>query len=180
MRADDAERRSEEQMRKRREEQEREAKERMRKEQEKLDRIKNAEDRKRRAKKNVKDERTRETARRARERQEKDAQLRMAKAYIHAQQEKYIRDHAEDHIAAQEVSIDIGWAKKKGVAKCLFCNEEIKYYSFRCPDGGAIACNPCKNSMCKFIPPEQEIEEDSDESEWESEPGDVGEEHRDG
>ncbi|KAH3968262.1 hypothetical protein HBI56_050470 [Parastagonospora nodorum] len=181
MRADDAERRSQEAMRKRREEQEREAKERMRKEQEKLDRIKNAEDRKRRAKKNVKDERTRETARRAREQQEKDAQLRMAKAHIKAQQDKYMGDRAEDTVPVEEVSINIGWTKKKGVAKCLFCDEEIKYYSFRCPDGGAIACNPCKNNMCKFTPPKQEKEDSSDDSEWESEAGeDEGDQHRDG
>jgi hypothetical protein len=173
MKADEAERRSQGAMRQRREEQEREAKERMRreeerlrKEQEKLDRIKNAEDRKRKAKKNVKDERSREAARRAREQQEKDALLRLARAHIKAQHDKYLSGHNGEVTSAEEVIIDIRWTKKKGVAKCLFCDEEIKYYSFRCPDGGAIACNPCKNGMCKFNPPKQE----DSKSEWEDEP----------
>jgi hypothetical protein len=55
--------------------------------------------------------------------------------------------------------VDIGWAKKKGVAKCTFCDEDMKYYSFRCPDGGAAACNPCKNKLSCFTPPEPEVED---------------------
>lgn len=40
------------------------------------------------------------------------------------------------------------------------CEEDVKYYSFRCPDGGAIACNPCKNKMCRFTPVKEVPESD--------------------
>jgi hypothetical protein len=176
MKADAADRRSREAMRKRREEQEHEAKERLRKEHDRLERIKeieerirNNEKRKRAAKKNIKDERSRKTAHRAREQQERDAQLRLAKAHVKAQQEKYVNNLENETFSSDEVIIDIGWTKKKGVAKCLFCDEEIKYYSFRCPDGGAIACNPCKKNMCRFTSPLQDEAEDDSERDTNSE-----------
>ena len=165
MKAEEAERRSHEAAQKRREEQEREAVERMKKEKEKAARIKAAEERKRAAKSKVKDERSKEAARRAREQQEKAAQLRMAKNHIKDQQEKFLRaleDRGEE-VEDKEYVMDIGWTKKKGAAKCLFCEEEIKYYSFRCPDGGAIACNPCKNNMCRFTPPKPEPDPHTEE-----------------
>jgi hypothetical protein len=158
LKADEAERRTQ----KRREEQEREAQASMQKEQEKAARVKAAAERKRAAKLKVKDERSQETARRAREQQERDAQLRMAKAHIKEQKETYLKSLPEGGEAGEHV-MNIGWAKTKGVTKCLFCKSEIKYYSFRCPDGGAIACNPCKNKMCRFTVDQDTADKDGDE-----------------
>jgi hypothetical protein len=160
MKADEAEARSREAMRQRREEQEREATERLRKEAEKTERVKKTEERKRAAKLKVKDERSKETARRAHEQQEKDAQMRMARQHVKMQQEHYL---CETEKGREEpgagVVIDIKWTKKKGAAKCLFCDAVIKHYAFVCPDGGAIACNPCKNGMCRFVLPREDEEE---------------------
>jgi hypothetical protein len=51
------------------------------------------------------------------------------------------------------------------VAKCLFCEEDIKYYSFRCPDGEAVACNPCKSRLSIFELPSvvEKLAEEVDE-----------------
>ncbi|KAF2033924.1 hypothetical protein EK21DRAFT_108342 [Setomelanomma holmii] len=147
-------------MRKRREEQEREALERPKKEQEKAERLKRAEERKRAAKAKVKADRSNEATRRACEQREKDAQLRMAKAQLKEKHDKFWREMKAngDDVTMHELeyTIDIGWTKTKGAAKCLFCDEDIKYYSFRCAEGGAVACNPCKNHMCRFVPLQQD------------------------
>lgn len=76
--------------------------------------------------------------------------MRMAKQHTKEQQDKYLAEYGEDAASVKEVVLDIGWKKVKGQAKCLFCDDEIKYYSFHCPDSGAIACNPCKSRMCRF------------------------------
>ncbi|KAF2124882.1 hypothetical protein P153DRAFT_361045 [Dothidotthia symphoricarpi CBS 119687] len=159
-RAEEAEQRSKAAAEKRLEEQNQERmereQERLRKEQEKTDRVKRAEERKRAAKTKVKEERSKETARQASKQQEKDAQVRMARHHIkeqHAKFDKYLRDmknHGQE-VETRTGVVDIGWVKKKGVATCLFCEEEIKYYSFRCPDGGAVACNPCKNKLSQVL-----------------------------
>jgi hypothetical protein len=98
----------------------------------------------------------------------------MAKAHVQAQQDKYFSDVEGKIAGADEIILDIGWTKKKGVAKCLFCREEIKYYSFRCPVGGAVACNPCKNNMCRFTPPKQDEADDYDAVNTNSEEDGVG------
>jgi hypothetical protein len=45
------------------------------------------------------------------------------------------------------------------MAKYLFCEGNIKYYAFVCPDGGAVACNPCKIGLGRFVMP-GEIEDE--------------------
>lgn len=107
------------------------------------------------AKAKVKDERSQETARQAREQQERGAHIRMAKDQITQMQDKYLEElHSHnDPIPTDSVIININWPKKKGVSRCLFCDEAIKYYFFRCPDGGAVACNPCKHKLSRFVPP---------------------------
>lgn len=172
--ADEAERRSREvQQQKAREEQERKAKERMeqqRKEEEAARKKEEAAQRKKKARERVADERSKEAARRARETQEKDAQRRLARAQIAQKQEEYVMEveNSGEKLGEEEVIIDIGWAKKKGVAKCLYCDTDIRHYSFRCPEGGAIACNPCKNKLSRFAPCKLE-------SDGEAEPEDTSE-----
>jgi hypothetical protein len=90
VKADEAETRSREAMRKRREEQERKARERLSKDDEKRERVRKAEERNRAVKMKVNDEHPKETARRAREQRELDAQLRMARAHVKSQQELYM------------------------------------------------------------------------------------------
>jgi site-specific DNA-cytosine methylase len=150
MKATEAERRSQEAARKRREEQDREAQDRLKKEQEKAQRYKATADRKRAAKQAMKEERSNQAARRAREQQEKDAQLRMAKSYIADKITTFKQKNAE-HIQRTETVVDLGWTKKKGAAKCLFCEAEIKYYAFVCPEGGAVACGPCMKELSKCV-----------------------------
>lgn len=89
-----------------------------------------------------------------REEQEKNARLRMARDQIQQQQQKHLDNMIEkSEVTGNEaMTIDIGWTKKKSVAECLFCDEAIRYYSFRCPDGGAVACNSCKKKLCRFTP----------------------------
>tara|TARA_R110002003_G_scaffold107_9_gene9032 strand:- start:12469 stop:13083 length:615 start_codon:yes stop_codon:yes gene_type:complete len=167
MKQEEAERRQHEAMRKRREEQAREARERMHKEQEKAARIARAEDRKRAAKAKVKAERSNEAARRAREQQEKDAQLRMARRHVHDRRREFLQqlqDGAAKLPPDVEFVVDIAWTKKKGASKCLFCEQDIKFYSFRCPEGGAVACNPCMKGMCRVTVPTEELGSDGEGS----------------
>lgn len=112
---EEEERRFHEAGRKLREEQKKKA-------EEKAERLKAAAARKLAAILKVKDDRSKEAARRAREQQGKDAQLRMAKRQIKEQQEKYLQQIEErgDELVDGEQVTDIGWTKKKGVAKCLF------------------------------------------------------------
>jgi membrane protein involved in colicin uptake len=151
MKANEAERRSQEAARKRREEQEREAHEHIRKAEEKAQRVAQAEARKRAATEKMKNERSDQAANRARQQQEKDAQLRMARSYIKNKIDEVLRERGEDDASTIEYVIELGWTKKKGTAKCLFCGGEIKFYAFVCPEGGAVACGPCKKTLGKCI-----------------------------
>jgi hypothetical protein len=144
------EQRSQEAARKRREEQDREVQERLKKEQERAQRNKAAADRKRAAKEAMKNERSNQAARRAREQQEKDAQLRMAKLY-NAEKIAAFKNDLEETDKPTEPIVDLGWTKKKGAAKCLFCEAEIKFYAFICPEGGAVACGPCIKGLSKCV-----------------------------
>jgi hypothetical protein len=154
--AEEAERRAVE---KAREAQDQQAKARLKEEAEKQKK-KAATDRKQKAREKVAEVRSREALRRARESQEKGAIIRMANEHIKTKQKEYLSNLSEFGVA--EVVLDLGWKKTKGVAKCLFCDDEIKYYSFRCPDGGAIACNPCKNKLSRFTPQAVESDEGAD------------------
>lgn len=82
----------------------------------------------------------------------------MAKSQIKEQQDKYLQalENRGEAVGLQEHVPDIRWTKKKGVAKCLFCEEEIKYYAFVCPDGRAVACSLCKHKLSRFTPPKLE------------------------
>jgi hypothetical protein len=156
MRAAEAERRSQEAARKRRKEQDREAQERLKKEQEKNLRYKAAADRKRASKQAMKEERSNQAARRAREQQEKDAQLRMARSHINEKITAFKETRVEG-IQPSETMVDLGWTEKKGAAKCLFCETEIQYYAFVCPDGGAVACGPCMKGLSKCVVGGEEV-----------------------
>jgi hypothetical protein len=160
-----AERRSQEAAHKRREEQEREARDRLRKAEEqereaqarirkaeeKAQRIAQAEARKRAAAEKMKNERSDQAATRARQQQEKDAQLRMARSYIKDKINEVLRERGEDDTSPTDCVVELGWTKKKGATKCLFCGFEIKAYAFVCPEGGAVACGPCKKELGKCI-----------------------------
>jgi hypothetical protein len=164
MKAAEAERRSQEAARKRREEQDREAEERLRRETEKALRIKTAADRKRAAKEAMKNERSNQAARKAREQQEKDAQLRMAKLY-NAEKIAMFKNVFEETDKPTEATVELGWTKRKGAAKCLFCEVEIKFYAFVCPEGGAVACGPCMKGLSKCVVGGGEEQDDASDGE---------------
>ncbi|KAH7066751.1 DnaJ domain-containing protein [Paraphoma chrysanthemicola] len=152
MKQEEAECRQQETMRKRREEQDAEARERIKKAQEKADRIKRAEERKRAAKEKVKAARSSEAMRRRQEENEKKAIRDMAMAYNAERRSKFLAMMREegkkgDGSLNESYTIDLQWRKIKCATKCLFCEEQIKYYAFQCPEGGATACNPCLKGM---------------------------------
>jgi hypothetical protein len=70
----------------------------------------------------------------------------MARSYIRDRIDAALRERRDDDTSPIKY-IELGWAKKKGVAKCLFCGGEIKFYAFLCPEGGAVACGPCKKEL---------------------------------
>lgn len=168
MRAERAERRSREAARKQREQQEREAKERIRKEQVKIARQKEVEERKRAARARMSEQRSNQAAHRAREEQEMKAKRHMAEDHVKQQQEKFLAERGDDVFAEELYVIDIGWKKKQGVAQCTFCEAKINHFAFLCPEGGASACNPCKNYRCRFKPAKKEEEVEAQEDQEES------------
>lgn len=135
-----------------REEQEQKAKKRLAKDA--------AVERKRKAKESAADERSKEIARRQRETQKRDAKVRLAKEWIKKKQDQQIEEleRRGQKLSLEEVTVNIAWVKTKGVATCFFCDIQIKQFSFRCPDGDAIACNPCKNKLSRFVPPDMDKE----------------------
>jgi chemotaxis protein histidine kinase CheA len=159
-----AEQRSQEAARKRREEQDHEAQERLKREQEKAQRNKAATDRKRAAKEAMKNERSNQAARRARQQQEKDAQLRMARLY-NAEMIAAFKNDLQETDKPIETVVDLGWTKMKGAAKCLFCEVEIKFYAFICPEGGAVACGPCIKRLSNCVVGGGEEQDDAGDGE---------------
>ncbi|KAH7081007.1 hypothetical protein FB567DRAFT_117695 [Paraphoma chrysanthemicola] len=154
MKQEEAERRQQETMRRRREEQDAEARERIKKAQEKADRVKRAEERKRAAKEKVKAARSGEAMRRRQEENERKAIKDMAMAYNAERRKGFVAKMREeskkgDASLDETYTIDLQWKKVKRATKCLFCEEQIKYYSFQCPEGGATACNPCLKGMSR-------------------------------
>ncbi|KAF1950952.1 DnaJ-domain-containing protein [Byssothecium circinans] len=195
-REDEAHHRSEEASRKAREEQARQARERIEKERlasEKRARLaQEAAERKRKAKERTAEMRSNEATRRLREEQEKAAQLRIARAHIERQQVAYMQklqtlqssEGKRNEQEQVEVVLDLGWKKdknknKKGIKlQCLFCAARIEYYAWVCPEGGAVACNPCKNRLSRFVPVPLRIAEEEEGEEKAD--GDVDEKVKDG
>jgi hypothetical protein len=130
--------------------------------QERLDKAEEAEKKKREreekvahrklaAKERAADKNSRAVLDKLRVQQQKDAQLRMARSYIKENIEKALREREESAPSSTELVVELGWTKKKGAAKCLFCGGEIKFYAFVCPKGGAVACGPCKNELGRCV-----------------------------
>jgi hypothetical protein len=46
--------------------------------------------------------------------------------------------------------IEIHWTKKAAKGKCDLCKKNLQHWMFECPDGGALACWPCKNRFCYY------------------------------
>jgi hypothetical protein len=147
----------------------REEAERYRKEQERkaaaAKRKRDAEERTRKARERTALKRSEEVARRAREEQEKIARLRMAKAYIGRKHDDCVSKVPVGGSLPKPEDVDkcIGWIKKKGVTTCLFCEEEIKHFSFQLPEGGVVACNPCKKKFSVITFPSNEDAEEATE-----------------
>lgn len=137
--------------RRRREEQEKKAAAAARRKQEAAERTRMARER-------TVQKRSEEVARRIRVEQERTARLRMAKAYIDGEKDALVATLQEQGRlpSAEEVDRCIGWKKKKGATTCLFCEDEIKHFSFQLPDGDAAACNPCKKQFSHVTIPVEE------------------------
>lgn len=42
----------------------------------------------------------------------------------------------------------LGWMRKNGLSDCYFCGKKCVKYSYRCPECGITACEPCKVRQC--------------------------------
>ena len=52
--------------------------------------------------------------------------------------------------AADCIHPRLGWPRKKGRANCIFCNETLPRFSFRCPECQGAACPRCKTKYCIY------------------------------
>jgi hypothetical protein len=98
----------------------------------------------------MKEERSSQAARRARQQQEEDTQLRMARSHINEEITAFKETRVQGSQPSETV-VNLGWMKKKGAAKCLFCEVEIKYYAFVCPEGGVVAWGLCMKGLSKCV-----------------------------
>jgi curved DNA-binding protein CbpA len=76
--------------------------------------------------------------------------LAMAKIWVQGIQRKYAEELELQRLNFAFYSkkvIDLGWEKRKGPQTCHFCDAHVHEYSYRCPNGGAIACRGCKNEI---------------------------------
>ncbi|KAH7081005.1 hypothetical protein FB567DRAFT_551769 [Paraphoma chrysanthemicola] len=99
--------------------------------------------------------RSRGTTRSKRSCTEKSTRIRAANRWA----EIFHNKHAEELRANGSVLkhegdyVELGWMKKRGVAVCDFCDTTVKFFSFTCPSGEAVACDWCKNKMSFYMAP---------------------------
>ena len=144
-----AEERSKEAARRAREQQEQAAKERLRREKER-----------------EAEKRSEEAVWKVRIEQERAAQERLKSILIEERQDAIRRNwtkmrEAAEHREGEPVQPApsgspgcahprLGWPRKKGRAKCVFCKESCPKWSFYCPECNASACQSCKHKYCVY------------------------------
>jgi hypothetical protein len=78
-------------------------------------------------------------------------QVRVAKADVAKQHVRYRFDVLDSgRVPTEGEVVNLGWVERFSVAKCMFCDKDIEHFSFRYPEGGAVACPQCHYKLNRY------------------------------
>ena len=81
----------------------------------------------------------------------KEEQIRMAKVHAAKKHERYRQSLIDSgRVPFEGEVMDMGWVETFSLAKCLFYDKDIEHFSFRCPEGGAVACPPYHYGLNRY------------------------------
>ncbi|KAL5456147.1 hypothetical protein PMIN06_004105 [Paraphaeosphaeria minitans] len=84
--------------------------------------------------------------------------LRISSAYIQTKDAAVLNLLAEGkHVPADGIAVDLGWVSAGYAPACLFCEFQKMKYSFRCRQGGAVACGRCKKRLGTVTPEDEAV-----------------------
>lgn len=85
--------------------------------------------------------------------------LKISTNYIQTTKDGVILKLLEEgkHVPADGITVDLGWVNTGFATMCSFCKFKKLKYSFRCPQGNAVACRRCKKSLSTVTPQDEAV-----------------------
>ncbi|KAJ4350339.1 uncharacterized protein N0V89_008960 [Didymosphaeria variabile] len=82
------------------------------------------------------------------------AKLKLSNSYIQTTKEAVVLKLLQEgtHVPAEGIAVDLGWTNAGYAPACFFCKFKKLKYSFRCPQGDAVACGRCKKRLSLVTP----------------------------